>query len=61
MSAFTPGRREESKLLRHLAGQHSPGNRFGGLKMPKGLLKLMLMGLIGFFFGAAIAGYALSI
>ncbi len=28
--------------------------------MPKGLLKLMLMGSIGFFFGAAIAGYVLS-
>jgi hypothetical protein len=28
--------------------------------MPKGLLKLMLMGSIGFFFGAVIAGYAFN-
>ena len=28
--------------------------------MPKGLLKLMIMGSIGFFFGAAIAGYVFS-
>jgi hypothetical protein len=28
--------------------------------MPKGLLKLMIMGWIGFFLGAAIAGYAFS-
>jgi hypothetical protein len=28
--------------------------------MPKGLVKLMLMGWIGFFLGAAIAGYALN-
>ena len=28
--------------------------------MPKGLLKIMLMGSIGLFFGAAIAGYIFS-
>ncbi len=29
--------------------------------MPEGLLKLMVMGSIGLFIGAAIAGYAFSI
>jgi hypothetical protein len=28
--------------------------------MPKGLVKLMMMGTIGFFFGAMIAGYAMG-
>ena len=28
--------------------------------MPKGLLKLMIMGWLGLFFGAMIAGYAMS-
>ena len=36
------------------------GDRHGGLKMPKGLLKIMLMGSIGLFLGAAIAGYVFS-
>jgi len=25
--------------------------------MPEGLVKLMMLGLLGFFFGAALAGY----
>jgi len=29
-------------------------------KVPKGLLKIMLMGSIGLFLGAAIAGYVFS-
>jgi hypothetical protein len=43
-----------------LAGRRSSGDRHGGLKMPKGLLKLMIMGWLGLFFGAMIAGYAMS-
>jgi len=46
------------------AGQHSAPRKgaalssssFGGKEMPEGLVKLMMLGLLGFFFGAALAG-----
>jgi hypothetical protein len=47
-------------MLRPPRWRQSSGDRHGGLKMPNGLLKIMLLGSIGLFLGAAIAGYVFS-
>jgi hypothetical protein len=61
MSAPIRGREEWARMLRpRRKRRHWSGVRHGGLKMPKGLMKIMLMGSIGLFFGAAIAGYIFS-
>jgi len=47
-------------MLRPRRSGRRPAIAVEDSKMPKGLLKIMLMGSIGLFLGAAVAGYVFS-